>query len=179
MNALDIIILVPVIIFVFKGFRKGLVIELASLAALFLGIYLGIYFSDFVAGLLIKHLGFSANYTSAVAFTLIFVAVIIIMRLIAKTIEKALDLTALGFFNKILGAVFGLLKVLFLVSLILYVIVKFDPYEKILTRTTKDNSRLYKPVSIIAPTAIPRIKTEYENFQKKDTVINKLPLNQK
>ncbi len=170
MNFLDIIILIPVAIFVFKGLKNGLVIEIASLASLFLGIFAGMYLSDYLAGLLVKHLGLNANYTSAVAFILIFIAVIILMRIIAKTIEKVLDLTLLGFINKLLGAVFAVLKGLFLISLVFYVINKFDTKEKLITQATKEKSFLYKPVSGIAPLTIPKIKAEYEKLQKKDTV---------
>jgi membrane protein required for colicin V production len=170
MNFLDIIILIPVAIFVFKGLKNGLIIEVASLAALFLGIYAGIYLSDFVSELLIKHLGLNANYTSAVAFILIFIAVLILMRIIAKAIEKVIDLTALGFINKLLGAVFAVLKVMFLLSLVFYVINKFDSNEKLITPTAKTKSLLYKPVSGLAPLAIPKIKKEYEKLQEKDTI---------
>jgi|WetSurMetagenome_2_1015567.scaffolds.fasta_scaffold423110_2 membrane protein required for colicin V production len=173
MNFLDIIILIPVAIFVFKGLKNGLIIEVASLVALFLGIFSGIYLSDYVSGFLIKHLGLNANYTSAVAFVLIFIAVLILMRIIAKAIGKAIDLTALGFINKLLGAVFAVLKVLFLISLVFYVINKFDTKEKLITPTAKTKSFLYKPVSEIAPLTIPLIKTEYEKLQPKDTLSDK------
>jgi membrane protein required for colicin V production len=172
MNFLDIIILIPLVIFILKGLKKGLVIEIVSLIALFFGILAGIYLSDFVAAWLVKYWALNASYTYGVAFIMIFVAVIILMRIIAKTIEKFLDLTALGFFNKILGAVFGLLKVLFLISLVFYVINKFDSKEKLITTQVKNKSHLYKPISSIAPFAIPRIKSEYDKWQKKDSIPN-------
>ncbi len=169
MNFLDILILIPVAFFVFKGLKNGLIIEVASLVALFLGIFAGIYLSDFVSGMLIKHLGLNANYTSAVAFVLIFIAVLILMRIIAKAIEKVIDLTALGIINKLLGAVFSVLKVMFLLSLVFYVINKFDFKEKLITPEAKNKSLLYKPVSAIAPLTIPKIKQEYEKLHAKDT----------
>jgi membrane protein required for colicin V production len=173
MNFLDIIILIPVAIFVFKGLKNGLIIEVASLSALFLGIYAGIYLSDFVSGLLIKHFYLNANYTSAVAFILIFIAVIILVRFIAKAIEKVIDMTTLGFINKLLGAVFAVLKVLFLISLVFYVINKIDSNEKLITSKSKSRSVFYKPVSDIAPMAIPMIKLEYEKLQEKDSISEK------
>ena len=170
MNFLDIIILIPVAIFIFKGLKNGLIIEVASLAALFLGIYAGIYLSDFVSGLIIKHFDLNANYTSAVAFIFIFIAVIIIVRITAKAIEKVIDMTTLGFLNKLLGAVFAVLKVLFLISLVFYVVKKLDSNEKLLTPKAKTKSFLFKPVSEIAPLAIPRIKAGYEKLQEKDSI---------
>lgn len=170
MNFLDIIIIIPLGIAVFKGFRKGLIIELASLAAMFIGIFAGIYFSDFVAEFLIKNFGFNANYTKAIAFTLIFIAVLIVVRIIAKAIEKMVDMIAMGLFNKILGALFSLIKYAFLLSVLIFLFNKLDYNEKILSRKTKENSILYNPVSGIAPLCIPKIKAEVDKWQKKDSI---------
>ena len=38
-NLLDILIIVPLLLFAWNGYRKGLIIEIASLAALVLGLY--------------------------------------------------------------------------------------------------------------------------------------------
>ena len=45
MNFIDIILIIPIIWFIYKGFKKGFIIEIASLIALFLGIYVAIHFS--------------------------------------------------------------------------------------------------------------------------------------
>jgi len=52
MNYLDIILVLPLIIGAWRGFKKGFIIELFTLLALLVGLYAGIHFSDFVAGLL-------------------------------------------------------------------------------------------------------------------------------
>jgi membrane protein required for colicin V production len=170
MNYLDIIIIIPVGIAIFRGLRKGLILELALLASLFLGVFAGIYFSDFVAGLLVKNFGLNENYTKAVAFTLIFIAVIIVIRIIAKAIEKMLDLTALSSVNKILGALFSALKIAFLLSVIFFLFNRFDPKERVIANQVKEKSLFYKPVSRIAPLCIPRIKSEIQKWQAGDSI---------
>ena len=47
MNYIDIFLLVPLLWGAFKGFKKGLIIEVVSLIALGLGIWGGVHFSDF------------------------------------------------------------------------------------------------------------------------------------
>jgi membrane protein required for colicin V production len=160
MHFLDIVILILLGIGFFKGFRKGLVIELASLAALFLGDFAGIYFCDFVSGLLINNFSLNASYSSAIAFIIVFIAVLIMVRVIAKMIEKLMDLVSLGFFNKLFGALFSLLKYAFIISLLFYILCKLDINQKIITPDIKEKSLLYKPVSVIAPFSIPLIKKE-------------------
>jgi len=170
MNYLDIIIIIPLGIAVFRGLRKGLIIELALLASLFAGIFAGIYFSDFIAELLINNFGLNPIYTKAVTFALIFIAVIIVVRLIAKAIEKMVDLTALSFINKILGALFSALKIAFLLSVIFFLFNRFDTHEKVIKTQSKEKSLLYKPVSLISPFCIPKIKSEIAKWQAKDSI---------
>ena len=45
-NLLDIILLIPLLLFAWNGYKKGFIIELASLAALVLGLYMAFFFSD-------------------------------------------------------------------------------------------------------------------------------------
>ena len=47
MTFLDIIIAIPLVIFIWKGWRKGLVFELANLAGLVVGIYCAVHFSQY------------------------------------------------------------------------------------------------------------------------------------
>ena len=49
---MDVIFIVPLICAGFRGFKKGLIIEVSALIAFGLGIWGGIHFSDFVAELL-------------------------------------------------------------------------------------------------------------------------------
>ena len=52
MNYLDLIFCIPLIWGFWKGWQKGLIIELSMLAALLLGVWGGIKFSDYMAGVI-------------------------------------------------------------------------------------------------------------------------------
>jgi len=97
MNIIDIILIVPVAWFAYMGFRKGLIIELTSLAALILGTY-----TDFKV----------REVPDWVSYGMI--------------IEKFINLIALGFLNKLAGTVFGIAKGVVLLSIVLLIINKFD-----------------------------------------------------
>ena len=55
MNILDIILLIPIAWFAYRGFTRGFIIELVSLIALVAGIFLAIHFSWFAAEFLADH----------------------------------------------------------------------------------------------------------------------------
>jgi membrane protein required for colicin V production len=158
MNFIDIIILVPVAWFAFSGFRKGLIIEVATLVGLFLGIYAGIYLSDFVSGLLVSWFGFNSNYSSIISFTIIFLGIIILMYILAKSLEKVANLTALGVFNKIGGAFFGVLKMVFIISILIYIFNKIDDQQRLLKKETREKSLLFTPISNFALKMVPKLR---------------------
>lgn len=146
MNLLDLILLVPIVWLCIRGFSKGLIIELASLIGLVLGILAAYYFSGYVRDFLQDYFSFKETTLRVIAYVVTFLAVILVVYLIGKIIEKFVDLIALGFVNKILGAVFGLAKGIVLVSILLFIIEKTDPGEKIIKPQVKEKSMFYQPV---------------------------------
>jgi len=75
-NLIDIIFLVPLMLFAWSGYRKGLIIEAATLGALILGLYFAIFFSDFAASLISQNINIEAKYIGAISFVVTFVAVV-------------------------------------------------------------------------------------------------------
>ena len=165
MNLLDIFIIIPIIYFAYKGFSRGLVLELAALVGLILGIYVAVHFSYFAENILINTFHLSGKYLPILSFIITFVMVILVIYLIGKVIEKLLDLVALGFFNKLLGMVFGVLKAAVLLSLLIFVINTFDIHEKLIKPHVKENSLLYAPISKIVPSILPWL--DLERFKEK------------
>ena len=81
MNYIDLVLVILVIIAAFQGFRKGFVVEFASLAALILGIWGAIKFSDWTAAFITRNTGFHSDHMSTIAFVLTFIAIVIIIHI--------------------------------------------------------------------------------------------------
>lgn len=157
MNFIDIILAVFLAWGLYKGFRKGLVIEITSLVALVLGVYGGIHFSDSVADFLRKQFDWQTEYLHIISFAITFIGIIFIVYTIGKIIEKVIDIVALGLVNKIAGGAFGLLKVAFILSVILIIVESFDKKANLINEEKKENSLLYKPVCSFAAIVIPKL----------------------
>jgi membrane protein required for colicin V production len=169
MNYLDIILAVPLLWAIYRGFTKGFIIEVASLIAIVLGIYGAIHFSYYISDLL----KLKSEYSALISFAITFIVIIIIVYLLAKMLEKSVNLLALGFFNKLAGAFFSLLKVAFILSVLLIIINKIDYKTGIIPEKIKYGSMLYPPVSSIAPLIIPKLN--FEEIQKKlENPLNKI-----
>ena len=158
MNTIDIVIAIPLLWFTYKGFSKGLIIELATLIALLLGIYIAGHFSDYTADFLREKMDFHSKYMSIISFSTTFLGIVILVMLFGKSLEKVVDMLLLSFVNKITGALFGLIKAAFVMSILIYILTTFELENKIISQELQSKSFLYKPVKTIAPTVFPIIK---------------------
>jgi len=164
MNVLDIIFLVPLIWFAYRGFQKGFIIELSSLVALILGIYIAINFSGLTAGWLTDNFDISEKYLTIISFIVTFIVVVVGVFMIGKVLEKFIDVLLLGFINKIAGGAFGVIKAAFLISVVLWIINSFDSVGNyIIKQETRKGSVLYGPVESFAPTIIPKLSLDRLN----------------
>lgn len=157
MNYIDIILAIPLLWAIYKGFRKGLIIEIASLVALLLGIYGSIHFSDYVSDYLKTSFHLKTAYLHVISFGLTFILIVIIVYTIAWLIEKLVDLVALSFVNKLAGSLFSLIKMAFILSVILYFINTLDSKKTFISESKRNSSVLFVPVSNLAITFIPAI----------------------
>lgn len=111
MNIFDIIVGLIAVFVIYKGVKRGLIIELAGLLALGLGIVIAYSFYELIANdYLSNYVDWSPSILKLTSFLGLFIAVAIVINLLGKLLTKLLDIAALGLFNRILGGLFGLLK---------------------------------------------------------------------
>jgi membrane protein required for colicin V production len=162
MNIIDIILIIPIIWFMYQGFKKGFIIELASLIALILGIYAALYSSNYATDFLKNNLKLEGEYLPIISFILTFVVVVIIVYVIGKIIERFIDIIALGFINRIFGGLFGILKAAVFLSIVILIINHFN--DDLISHEKKEGSFLYEPIAEIAPF----LWQKFEQFNKED-----------
>lgn len=151
MNVVDIVIAVPLLWGVWQGFNKGLILTVASIAALLLGIWGAIKFSTFMAVFLRESLNLNFQYNSIIAFAITFVLIVVAVHLSARLLDKLLSAVAMGLVVKIMGALLGLLKWGLIVSVLLSIYGVINTNYRYTSKETIDQSVLYKPVAAIAP----------------------------
>jgi membrane protein required for colicin V production len=155
MNFIDVLIIIPLIYAGYKGFKHGLIIEVFTLLALFVGLYAGIHFSDFLSSFLKKSFGWDSQYLPIISFTLIFLAVGAMVFFAGKTIEQLVRVVNLTPLNKFFGVFFGVLKMLYIVSVVLVIAESYDEKGDFFSDEKKDSSLLYHPVIKVSTTTIP------------------------
>lgn len=158
MNFVDILIAVPLLYAAWVGFRKGLIIEVFTLLALLVGIYAGIHFSDWTSNLIKDSIDIQGKYLPVVAFTLTFLGVGAMVFFAGKMIERMLKVVNLSPVNKIMGLFFGVVKMLYTLSILIILIETYDERGSFIPKEIKEKSYLYNPVKLTASATIPAIE---------------------
>ena len=150
MNYLDIIIAIVLLLFGLKGLRKGLIIEVVTLVAFGVGIYGAMHFSDFTAAHMQDFMEIDPNYLNTIAFVLTFIILVVLVNLIGRLISKAIKSLNLGFFDKLGGFLFGIIKGVLLCSVLLMVLNNFQLLG-VLKPEVKEKSKLYPYIEQTVP----------------------------
>lgn len=174
MNTFDIVIAALLLFGFIRGLMKGLFVEVASLVALIAGVYGSIHFSYFVGDWLQDSVDWEEKYISLTAFAATFIIIIITISLAGKLLTKIADFAALGIINKVLGGVFGALKIGLILSVVFIFFGKMNDTIPFVKEETLDESVLFEPVKKIAPTIFPSIIKDEEVEKLKDKAIENI-----
>ncbi|EAR13431.1 CvpA family protein [Polaribacter irgensii 23-P] len=165
MNVFDVVIAALLIFGFVRGVMKGFFVEVASLLALVGGVYGAIHFSHFIVGFIKEYVSWSDDYIALVAFAGTFIIIIIVISVLGKMLTKLANFASLGIVNKILGGVFGALKIGLILSVVFIFFGKVNNTIPFVKKETLDTSILYAPVKKIVQTIFPSIIKEDRNVE--------------
>lgn len=146
MQTIDIIICVLPVIGLINGLRDGLVKQIASLAGLICGLLLGRTFYIPVGGWLATTFSISTEAAHITAFILILIIVPLLFSLVGWLVSKLLHAICLGWINRLLGGLVGVLKFALLAGVIITGIEFFDRHNTFIAKEKKEASVLYYPI---------------------------------
>ena len=154
------------------GFINGLVKEVASLAALILGIWGAIKFSTFTAEKLYDFFDMTGQYVGIIAFLITFGLIVVIIHFIGILADKLVKAVALGFVNRLLGIAFGVLKSVLIMSVFFVILNALNERKSFLPQKAIEESLFYNKISDIAPVIFPIIgeggfTRSFNRFKKK------------
>lgn len=172
MNWIDGVIIFILIVSVISGFWNGFIKEVASLAALILGIWGAIRFSSFTAGKLYDYFDMTGQYVGIIAFIVTFLVIVVVIHFIGIIADRIVTSVSLGLINRLLGMGFGLLKSVLIMSVIFVVLNVIDSKKPFLPKDKIESSMFYNPISDIAPAIFPIIGEgafgiSFDRFKKK------------
>ena len=154
---------------IFQGFQRGLIVALFSILGLIVGLAAALKLSAVVAGWLAQSTNIHIKWLPVAAFIIIFFLVVLVVRWLAKLIEKAVEFAFLGWINKAAG----ILLYILLYTLIFSVLLFFAAQLKLFTPQTIEESRTYVHIQPWGPkvldaigTVIPIFSNVFDELQK-------------
>ena len=170
MAVIDIVLGALILFGLIRGLMKGLFVEVASLVALIAGIYGAIHFSNFAADFLMEHVEWNEKTINITAFAITFVIIVLAISLAGKALTKLADFAALGFLNKLLGGVFGGLKIALILSIVLMIFTKLNKTIPFVSDEELESSVLYEPVKSLAPMILPSLLDSENETEESDSI---------
>ena len=148
-----------------RGLWNGFIIELASLLSLLVGIWAAIKFSHVMRSVLRDHADWSPKTIQITAFVLTFILVVVAITILAKALTTIVSIAGLGIFNKLLGAVVGMLKTALIISVMLNLLGKVNGSGNLIDQSTIDKSLFYNPIQKMAAFLYPTIESWYHGIK--------------
>lgn len=161
MTWFDLFIYIVIIYCVFKGYKTGLIKQLATLAGLVAGAILSGQISSILLPVL-QGKSHSSDYILApISYMLAFALIMLAFYFLGTLIQGIVEAAKMGTLNRLAGVVLCLTKWMLAISIIMNLILKIDSIHYIISENTINNSKMYKYVQPLAPHIVPFLKFEF------------------
>jgi len=147
LSTLDLIILVPLVFGIIKGFSRGFIREIAALTGLFIGIVVSYLLSEYVFKYFTIYFQTADFELRIISYVIVFFFTILLINAIASLLTRGLKLVALNGINRILGALLGGAKWLVILSLAIFVLNRAQKNHHIFQKSTIAESKYFRLIS--------------------------------
>ncbi len=145
MNPIGIGIIAFIAYYGYRGFQRGLVDEVGRLIGLVLAVILANRFSSVLGG----QLGLDSPVArTAAAFVIIFVVTLVTMGFVIRAVRTLIELVLLEGLDRLGGILFGVLKSLVVLGVLIYIMESVDFTQSFVARL-EQRSFVYRQVVIL------------------------------
>ena len=162
----DIVIALVLIFAIWRGWRNGFIFELALSCAFFTGLYAGFKLAWIVQEKINPVMNAGSETSYKISFLIAFIVVFIATILLGKLFSSLVNVTPLGIFNRILGALFGFFRYALLLSVLIWLLNTAEKKYRFIPQSQTENSKLISPLQKIAPALIPVLNSMKEKVKK-------------
>ena len=158
LNAIDIITLLVLLWAVIAGWRRGVILQLCSLAGLGLSIYLAIRYGA-AAGLALH---FGDEWAVPGGFIVVALATLIAVTLIGRLLRKIFHFAGLGVVDILLGILISLIKWLLLLSVLYTAFAALNRSTELVEERSLCSSKSFYPVCHFSDFLLPSLSEMLE-----------------
>ncbi|WP_158209812.1 CvpA family protein [Myroides phaeus] len=163
---LDVIALIALVFALYKGIKDGFFVSVVAFLAIFIGAIGALKFSNVVKEFLFESFGWQTSFLPVIAFVLTFFFAILIAKFLANMVTKFFDAVFLGMFNRFFGALFQVLVVVLVGSMLLSFFDQMNDIFQVVEKETLEASYSYQVYLVVSDSILPSffqlIKTLFE-----------------
>ena len=158
MAILDIILLLCFIPAIVTGISKGFVKQVIDLVAILAAAWAAFQFSKMLGPWLGQYITLDPSILNVVSFVLIAIVVAVLLHLVGALITNAMKALSLGFVNRLLGLIFGVLKVALILGLLILLFETLNSSLQIVKPEATANAVVYNALKNAANAIFPILK---------------------
>ena len=147
---LDLLFVIILVLAIVKGYQRGLIVGIFSFVAVIIGLAAAIKLSAVVAGYIGDTIKVSNEWLPVISFAVVFILVVLLIRLGANMIQKTVEISMLGWVNR-LG---GILLYIAIYGMVYSVVLFYADQLKLLQPDTIEKSVTYSYVQPWGPKII-------------------------
>ncbi len=161
MQTIDIIIIIPLLYGAYKGYRRGFMIEIVSIAAFVISVLVAFKFLNESTGLVSKYITnpLTVRLIPYISFAILFLPIVFLINKLGWLLRSSTKSTLLGSFDTFVGAAIGLLTWSFGVSIVFWLISSIGIK---IAENQIDKSIIYPVIAPVAPKIISMATDIYE-----------------
>jgi membrane protein required for colicin V production len=163
---LDIVLALVLIFALWRGWMNGFIFELAVSCAFFTALYGAFKLAATVQEKINPVIDAGAEASYKISFFIAFVIVFIAIIFLGKLFNSLVNVTPLGIFNHILGAMLGAIRYGLLLSLLLWFMKTAEKKYRFVPESQAEKSVLIQPLQKIAPAVLPVLNAAKERVFK-------------
>ena len=158
---IDLVALGLLVLAIFKGFSKGLIVAVFSFLAFIVGLAAALKLSALAAEYIGSAITVSQRWLPVLAFLAVFIVVVLLIRLGAKMLEGVVKIAMLGWLNRLGGIFFYILIYFFIYSIVLF----YAQQLHVIQPQTTEASITYPYLAPMAPKIIDGLGTVLPFFR--------------
>ena len=156
MNWIDIIILVALAWAVWNGWKRGMTLQICTLAGIVAGVWVAARYGYQLGQAL--HVPF--EFAAATGFALLLLGVMILVAVISRGLRRIFNFAGLGTLDIALGVLFSCIKMLVILCAVFWVFNLLNgEAHRLLPAETLAGSKLYGPILGIADRIMPLLNS--------------------
>lgn len=134
---IDIIFAILIVVAIFKGYRKGLIIAVFSIIAFVVGLAAALKLSATIAAYLQNSITISSKWLPFLSFAMVFIVVVLLVNIGGKLIERTFEMALLGWANRIGGILLFITLYIIIFSIFLFYAEKIHLFEEATIQSSK------------------------------------------